>query len=379
MPEHKSQHFVPKCALKPFSLNGEGHAINLVNINSSRAIPNAPVKGQCARDYLYAKENLRVEEILIHMEGHYARMVASLSEGGVLTAEDVNALKFIILIQTRRTEMAIQQIRIFTKSMADAIYRRAPDQKSADTRTDRQLMHLSLGMAARAREYVKDLKLIVFRNRTAVDFVTCDNPALLTNRFHFQKLKINNFGLSNSGALLSMPLTPRLSVMCYDTGIYSVPNASGTQFVDLTDKDDADAINQLQYLSSSKNVYFRNWNDADRIKLEIASLAEPRAQAAEPITKIYIRDDAATKSIAKLRDPETGKYETYREGTPDEEQTAQETLAATGFQFPEPSKWPSKLKWRTKPKFYATGTAAGYIRKEEWLNRKGRQWSSGKV
>jgi Protein of unknown function (DUF4238) len=371
MPAHKNQHFVPRCALKPFSLDGSGKAINLFNIKSKRSIENAPVKGQCARDYLYAKEDLEAEQLLAKMEGQYARIVALLSDARVLSDDDVGALKFLVLIQSRRTELAIQRIRDFTKSMADTVYARAPDQKPIDTSTDRQLMYLSMRMAARAVDYIRDLKLVIFRNKTAIDFVTCDNPATMTNRFHFQKLKSNKFGLSNSGAMFSMPLSPRLSAMCYDTGTYSVPNASGTQFVDLTKDADATGLNQLQYLSASKNIYFRNWSDAERIKSELESFADKRAQAA-PTTRIYVRDDFATSVVGRLRDPKTGKMEKYRQGTPEEEQTARETIAATSFEFAEPFIWPSKLKFRDKPKCYHNGTAVGYVRKAEWLRKGGK-------
>jgi Protein of unknown function (DUF4238) len=371
MPAHKNQHFVPRCALKPFSLDGNGKAINLFNIKSKLAIENAPVKGQCARDYLYAKEDLEAEQLLTKMEGQYARIVALLSDARVLSEDDVGALKFLVLIQSRRTELAIQQIRDFTKSMADAVYARAPDRKPVDTSTDRQLMYLSMRMAARAVDYIRDLKLVIFRNKTTIDFVTSDNPATMTNRFHFQKLKSNKFGLSNSGAMFSMPLSPRLSTMCYDTGTYSVPNASGTQFVDLTKDIDATALNQLQYLSASKNIYFRNLPDAERIKSELESFAEKRAKAA-PITRIYVRDDSATSVVGRLRDPKTGRMEKYREGTPEEEQTARETLAATSFEFAEPFIWLSKLKFRDKPRYYNNGTAIGYVRKAEWLRKGGR-------
>jgi hypothetical protein len=232
-------------------------------------------------------------------------------------------------------------------------------------------MYLSMRMAARAVDYIRDLKLVIFRNKTTVDFVTSDNPATMTNRFHFQKLKSNKFGLSNSGAMFSMPLSPRLSTMCYDTGTYSVPNASGTQFVDLTKDIDATALNQLQYLSASKNIYFRNLSDAERIKSELELFAEKRAKAA-PITRIYVRDDSATSVVGRLRDPRTGQMEKYREGTPEEEQTARETLAATSFEFAEPFIWLSKLKFRDKPRYYNNGTAIGYVRKAEWLRKGGR-------
>jgi hypothetical protein len=159
--------------------------------------------------------------------------------------------------------------------------------------------------------------------------------------------------------------------MCYDTGTYSVPNASGTQFVELTKDADATALNQLQYLSASKNIYFRNWVDAERINSELESFAEKRAQAA-PITRIYVRDDSATSIVGRLRDPKTGQMEKYREGTPEEEQTARETLAATSFEFAEPFIWLTKLKFRNKPRYYNNGTAIGYVRKAEWLRKGGR-------
>lgn len=368
MPAHKNQHFVPRCALKPFSLNGEGKAINVFNISSSRAIENAPLKGQCARDYLYAKEDLRAEQLLAQMEGHYARIVANLSTDSVLSQDDVAALKMLILVQTRRTELAIDRIREFAKSMNDKVYAGSSDQRPLDTRSDRELMHMSLRFAGRMIVYIKDLKLVVFRNKTPIDFVTCDNPALLTNRFYFQKLKQNTFGISNSGTILAMAISPRLSVICYDTRIYSIPNASGTQFIDVTTVGDVHAINQLQYLAASKNIYFSRWSDAERIGPELHALAGKRSQLSVPVSTVYIRDDSA-KPVVAYRHPESGKMEKYRKGTPEEEKAAKESLVATSFEFAEPLVWPSKLKFWNKPKYYNTHTGAGYIRKAEWLHR----------
>jgi hypothetical protein len=70
MPEKKNQHFVPRCALKPFSLDGAGAAINLFNISRAREIRNAPVKGQCARDYLYGSGENSLEDSLVELEGN---------------------------------------------------------------------------------------------------------------------------------------------------------------------------------------------------------------------------------------------------------------------------------------------------------------------
>src|SRR4051794_19306669 len=104
MPAQKNQHYVPRCALKPFSLNADGLAINLFNISRRQAIANAPVKGQCARDYLYGKADLRREQALAKLEGQYSRILDQLSAGGPLPKKDKEWLLLFMLIQFRRTE-----------------------------------------------------------------------------------------------------------------------------------------------------------------------------------------------------------------------------------------------------------------------------------
>jgi hypothetical protein len=66
MPAQKNQHFVPRAALKPFTLSSEGAAINVFNIKRDRAVQDAPVKGQCARDYFYGKD-LKLENKLVQL------------------------------------------------------------------------------------------------------------------------------------------------------------------------------------------------------------------------------------------------------------------------------------------------------------------------
>ena len=368
MPAHKNQHFVPRCALKPFSLDCAGHAINLYNIGSKRSIENVPVKGQCARDYLYAKEDLRPEQLLMKLEGNYSRVVALLSGRGAFAANDLGWLQIFILVQMRRTEMAIEQMRNFTSSMADATFASVPDQRPVDDRTDAEVMRQSMAYAIQWLSYMEDLKVIIFSNATNIDFVTSDNPAVMTNRFQLQKLKSRNFGLKSSGAILSMPLTPRLSALCYDAGVYSVPNASGTPFVEIATEDDVYAVNQLQYLSAGKNIYFSRWDDAQRVGSQLERLSDRRAGAGH-ITNVYIRDDTARgPNTIHHRDPKTGKIDSrFRKGGPNEEISAKNKIILTSFQYPEPDCWPSKLTFRHKPKTFEIGSAVGHVRKLEWL------------
>lgn len=173
---------------------------------------------------------------------------------------------------------------------------------------------------------------------------------------------MREFGLSNSGAILSMPISPRLSAFCFDAGVYSLPNASGTSFIELSTVHDVDALNELQFLTASKNIYFRNWDEADRIKLKITSFSEGRSNVG-PISRMYIRDQGAKSGVVGLRNSETGETEIYRKGTPEEELTAKETIVTTAFQYPEPLSWPYKLKYRGRVRTFYNGTGVGRVRK----------------
>lgn len=68
MASNKNQHFVPRCYLRPFTINCNNKAINLFNIDKQKFIKNAPVKHQCSRDYFYG-EDLIIEKALQPIEG----------------------------------------------------------------------------------------------------------------------------------------------------------------------------------------------------------------------------------------------------------------------------------------------------------------------
>jgi Protein of unknown function (DUF4238) len=248
-------------------------------------------------------------------------------------------------------------MRDLTNSMADKVFARAPEHRPDDVnRTDAQMMHASLALAMEFLKYEADLKLAILANRTKTDFVISDHPAVLTNRFYFQRLQKRSFGVSSSGAMILMPLSPRLSLMAYDQNVYTMPNDTGRAYVDFTRIDDVYAINQIQYLSADKNIYFRFWNDADRIGSEVSALAKKRAQVGA-VSQMLVRDYN-----------HHGHGEVYRRGSADEEANAIEAIVMTSFRQPEPTTWPSVLKFRSKPKTFCNDSAVGHVRKAEWLS-----------
>ena len=61
----------------------------------------------------------------------------------------------------------------------------------------------------------------------------------------------------------------------------------------------------------------------------------------------------------------------YRRASDDEASKAQEAVFLTSITHPSPSAWLSKLKFRQPVRTYSNGSAAGHVRKREWLTGGG--------
>jgi Protein of unknown function (DUF4238) len=194
MPDLKNHHFVPRCLLRPFSYSAEGRAINLFNIRSDRSIPRAPVKGQCARNYLYGKSK-KIERSLADIEGSFnslrARVIAGSND-----ASDLRGLRFFSHLQLRRTEMAVKRIRESYEMMTENVL---GDKNAVGIPDDHALIMESLHFCLSTQGYLDDLKIRVVENRTNIDFVISDDPAILMNRYAAQKLGGVGFGVVSSG------------------------------------------------------------------------------------------------------------------------------------------------------------------------------------
>ena len=76
---------------------------------------------------------------------------------------------------------------------------------------------------------IDDLKFCLIRNKTNLPFITSDNPAILTNKWHLTSHRSpgRSFGLGSAGALTFLPLTPDLLFVGYDGDVYNIPNNKG--------------------------------------------------------------------------------------------------------------------------------------------------------
>jgi hypothetical protein len=353
MPGLKNQHFVPRCLLKPFTHQGEGRAINLYNIGRDRLIERAPVKGQCAKNYLYGKDG-KIEQSLAKIEGPFNSLRARVAEGSNDPADFQN-LVFFAYLQLQRTEMAVQRLKqsyeLMTASMLGA--------DAAPPPSDHSLIMQSLFFCLRTRQYIKDLKVRIVENRTATDFVICDDPAIFMNRFAAQKLGEAGFGVTSSGLILTMPIAPKFAVLCYDGQVYTVADLEGGRVV-LRDDTAVDALNEVQFLKAAENIYFNKWDDRDYVRDQFLTVKDNRPSAWSTVTHL-VPDSEGRYHIR-------GEDERYRVGTLEEAKQAGTSLMKMSFKYPVPTQWFPPLKFRSKLKTFYEGTGVGHVRKEEWLS-----------
>ena len=355
MPDHKNQHFVPRCYFRPFSLNEQGRAINLYNIAGSRAARNAPVKGQCARAYLYG-DDLKLERLLQGYEGDYAHTLERIRGGKEhLNEQDLIALREFMMLQYSRTEAAINRTASMFQDTNNTIresFSATPPDVDLSTQA---MMLMTLQMYTEIRESVTDLKACLDKNDTSIDFVISDDPVVFTSRFHAQKIKSSIFGTSSAGAVFYFPLSPRLLLMCYDGDVYTANEKMG-YFVSVTKIRDVYSCNELQYLNASQNIYFSRWKQKDQIESEFKAI-ESRRQGSRHQTLKFVEDEP---TVSGQRYRRVGKRDAV---------SGNRMLIGISPIHMFPTVWMSKLSFRSKMKFRYDGSAAGYVRENEWQKR----------
>jgi hypothetical protein len=352
MADHKNQHFVPRCVLRPFTLNKEDKAINLYAIRVDRLIENAPVRHQCARDYLYGEDG-KIEAGLAELEGSYAAALDRACAGAD-TQEDLGTFRFFAYLQLRRTEMAIQRLKASEEGLFEAIF----GTQESEQQPQNYYMVQSLKVCFGSRASIEDLKVCIVENRSDTEFVISDDPAIYTNRYAAEKVKREMFGVIGSGLILGMPISPKLAVLCYDGLVYEPNNLENARLI-LTKSEDVEALNELQYLRAAGSIYFSSWEGREHIRTQFIANRDRR-----------LEEFAVFKHLIFVKDTKDGSI--FRAGTAEEAKKANRSIVQSYFRYPTPSRWVSELPFRKKITTYTNGTEVGHVRKELWLKEQPR-------
>ncbi|CDN60969.1 hypothetical protein I35_2446 [Burkholderia cenocepacia H111] len=346
MATNKNQHFVPRCYLRQFTIDAGNKAINLYNIEHDRFIERAPVKNQCSGDYFYGKEPL-LEDMIQNFEQSYAVAVSEIIRPDYrLIDEHRTILTQFWLMQHLRTEAASRRSVEMNETMVSTVGLDGAEFKLQI----RDAVQMAMQNFIEVIDIVSDLSICLVRNRSNVPFVTSDDPAILSNRWHLQNQArtARSFGLSNAGALIFLPISPRVLCLGFDRDIHSVQHRNG--WVDLHKDSDADAFNQHQYLNCRANLFVKDPEDFGAIRSGFRAVSQYRPQARHKVHYAVLDRRIDGESTYVVVDKE--------KASPHEEALVH--LQAT---HAKPAAWPRQIGWRVGAHYFSNGTGVGYTRR----------------
>lgn len=342
MANNKNQHFVPRCHLKPFTLDGEGLAINLYNLARKQLIACAPVKNQCSRDYFYGNDP-DLEASLQALEGKYADVLRRLCvEPLRLNSDDAAFLASFWIFQHLRTEAIQKSMLKHSADMQFALGGDIPELALGK----KEATLIALKAFAQNYDAIADLNLVIVQNRSSVPFVTSDNPAVQTNWLALLASRegVETFGMHSAGAIALLPLTPDLLAIMYDKDVYSIAHESRVIAV----RRDADirALNEHQVLNCSRNIYFSPGFTATHVE-DIPDLDAQRKKSGPRILMYQRKSESDHRYYATERImPEKGA----------------EAIIATPTFYSSPTSWPGFIRWRLRGFYFENGSAVGRVR-----------------
>lgn len=345
MASNKNQHYVPRCYLKPFTNGGENASINIYNIDRHKFIKLAPVKNQCSGDYFYGKDD-QLEAAIQSVEQGYGRVLQNiLSSSSIISSGCLDMLKIFWVFQYMRTEGAS----IRSAQMFDETFSTIPAGSSFSLEI-KEAVQAAMRTFAECMHVVTDLKVCLLRNATKVPYVTSDDPAILTNRWQLEDKRTRGgaLGLRQAGAILLLPLSPKIMCIAYDANVYSIVNKEG--WLTIKKPSDVEILNQFQLLNCRSNIFLADETYAHDLADFVGKFERRRLATRHRVT------------YAVFEGEQVGAHKRYRVVPLSEFPLYEDGIMHAQAISPIPTGWPSFLQRRHKGYAYYNGTGAGYVR-----------------
>ena len=326
-------------------MGADGLAISLINLDRKKLIRNAPVKNQCSKDYFYGTDE-KLESAIQLIESGYARALSELGRDNRRLSEDKKIVfRTFWLFQHLRTEAAAMR----AVQMAETTRNLAEVPPGEFTLGIKEAVQIACRSFVDAMHSLDDLKFCIIKNKTDVPFITSDNPAVLTNKWHLDNVRSpgNSFGMGSAGTLAILPLTPKLLFLGYDGDVYSIPNERGV--VEIKNARDTIALNRHQFLQCVANVYLHDVAFANKLIKHYSDIEFARPKERHVVHYAQI-------------DCTVGDHTRYVVIPPEERDKTKEAIMHSQIIHPHPKIWPSKIQIRSNGSVYTNGTGLGYVR-----------------
>ena len=349
MARNKNQHFVPKTHLRRFSSDSNGKSISIINLASDRVMFGASIRGQCAKPYFYGKD-LVLEQSMQAPEGIYDQLIRRVEKDESLSRRSRQILLMLSLIQALRTEISITTALKAQNELMDLAFESHPEQKPVYM-TQEEAAFQALGALNEFFPLIADLDSCIIKNHTGINLVTSDNPSCAINKLYFNRLPNHAFGLQSAGYCIYMPLTPKYAMFAYDSNVYqNLTDSRG--FLSLRDKRDIDILNSMQVLNAMENIYFSDASESGRLLQQCRSLWAARRPERFKLNYAVYDERRSTE-----------EHSVYRVvHTPEERRMAHTAIVSLEAVPLTPRRFPRFLRYKLRPKFVDTRSAAGLIR-----------------
>lgn len=266
MPENKNQHYVPQFYLKNFSENRK--QIGLYNIPSNWFVTNANIKDESSEDYFFGKDS-DYDKALKLTEDTVAPIFENIIKFRKLPArlsKEHNILLAFVLLLKNRTKSAQQDIiEGFTKFreqvISGGVTERVDELLSVPTK--KEAIELSIQATLQLLPFGIDLVYKLLLNNSSLDFITSDNPVIYYNQFLETRNPVfSNTGLVSKGLEIFIPISPKHCLVFFDERVYGL-GSKNEIMIKVDNATDIEQINQLQYISANRNIYFNQTFNKD--------------------------------------------------------------------------------------------------------------------
>lgn len=262
--DKRRQHYVPKFYLRNFSENGK--AVGLYLFKVKKIIEYGSINDNLWEEYFYGEDAV-VENRLAEYEGKWKKIIFSIIETERLpeTRTDLILLRYFILISSARTLKRGEQMNNDCMNLTKKVLEVEDSEQfekimsMGEGRLSAKVKYPTLPFLEVARELlpsVIDLKIELLINRSSIDYVTSDNPAVFYNQLFQEKNLSREFGWGEYGIQFIIPISPKIAICMYDSAVYDIKET------ELKSNNTINKLNELFLNNSNKLLVFMYGGDA---------------------------------------------------------------------------------------------------------------------
>ncbi len=269
----KYNHYVPQFLLRQFSNNRK--SVGMYIKESNKYIKTASISNVAGENFLYGKTN-ELEDILAEIEGAWSTVINKINSSQIkykLNKSERELLyTFFTISEARTLEMITGTESTIIETLKNGfIYGKAFGLEDYSQFTYNEINNLesnirvnlsriaieTIRSAAELSNNLRDLKIIIIKNETALPFIIGDCPVVKYNKYLRDCININGYAWNQKGIIALVPISNEKAIMIFDAKIYKLIKCQRREVI-IQDIDAINEINKLIFLQSEKYVFFCN-------------------------------------------------------------------------------------------------------------------------